>query len=34
MSQSTLIVGTLIVMFIVFVTVQGTLPQYLGVFGI
>ena len=34
MSQSTLIAGTAIIMFIVFVTVRGTLPQYLGVFGL
>jgi len=32
--QSTIIVGALVIMFIVFVTIQGTLAQYLGVFGV
>lgn len=33
MSQSTITVGALFVMFVVYVTIQGKLAQYLGVFG-
>lgn len=34
MGQSTLIFGTLILAFIVFVTVKGELPAYLSILGL
>jgi hypothetical protein len=34
MNQTSIIAGALVIGFIVFITVRGELPQYLGVFGI